>query len=345
MSLDGSRAQAALADWLSKQWKAGSVDLSRCRRLGGGAIQENWALDAEVGGGPMAGRHALVLRTDAASGLAASHGRLQEYEILRAAHAVGVTVPEPLAACDDRSVIGKEFVVMRRVVGVAVGPKVARDETLGGEREALVERLGAELARIHSITPETHRFDFLGDPAPNRPLDELTEMLDALGEPRPALEWGLRWLTRHRLPPEAPVLAHRDFRTGNYMVDGRGLTAILDWEFAGWSEPHEDIGWFCAMCWRFGQRNRPAGGIGSRDAFYRGYEKASGCSVDPQRVYWWEVFAHVRWALLAIQQGQRFLKGGERTLDIVLTGRRPPEMEYEILRMTRPGQSVAGAAA
>lgn len=345
MTLDAPDFQAALAGWLAKEWGAGAVRISGCRRLVGGAIQENWALDATVEGGRMAGAHALVLRTDAPSGLSASHSRVEEYAILKAAFDSGVTVPEPLAACSDRSVLGKDFVVMRRVQGVAVGPRVARDEALGGDREALVERLGAELARIHSITPETHRFDFLCDPAPDRPLAELIEMLDSLGEPRPALEWGLRWLARRRPASEATVLAHRDFRTGNYMVDSGGLTAILDWEFACWSEPHEDLGWFCAMCWRFGRRDRPAGGVGSREAFYRGYEWASGRSVDPRRVYWWEVFAHIRWALLAIQQGHRFLKGGERTLDIVLTGRRPPEMELEVLHMTHPDDRAQESAA
>eukprot|EP01035_Chromulina_nebulosa_P049233 gene49233-66860_t len=36
------------------------------------------------------------------------------------------------------------------------------------------------------------------------------------------------------------------------MVNATGLTGILDWEFAAWGDPHEDIGWLCARCWRFG---------------------------------------------------------------------------------------------
>ena len=99
------------------------------------------------------------------------------------------------------------------------------------------------------------------------------------------------------------------------------------------------------MCWRFGNRDKPAGGIGSREAFYRGYEMASGREIDPKRVYFWEVFAHIRWSIIAIQQGRRFSDGGERTLDIVLTGRRPAEIDYEILRMTSPGQGLLDAVA
>ena len=54
------------------------------------------------------------------------------------------------------------------------------------------------------------------------------------------------------------------------------LTGILDWEFAGWGDPHEDIGWFCCKGWRFARLDREAGGIAERAPFYRGYEGESG---------------------------------------------------------------------
>jgi len=343
MSLTGAEHRDALAAFLMAAWGAEAVELNDYRKLSGGAIQENWLADFQVVGGPHAGRLETVVRTDSPSGVAVSHSRAQEYQLLKAAFDAGVTVPEPLACCEDTEVIGKQFVVMRRVAGVALGQKVARDPSLGGDREALTERLGAELARIHAMTPATHAFDFFKEPDKCDSLAEFYTQIDGLEEPRSAIEWGMRWLTLNRLPPEDPVLLHHDYRTGNYMVDGDGLTGILDWEFAGWGEPHEDLGWFTAMCWRFGQRDKPAGGIGSREAFYRGYEEASGRKVDPRRVYFWEIFAHIRWATIAVQQGHRFLKGGERTLDIVLTGRRPAEIEYEILRMTPPESGLVDA--
>ena len=47
----------------------------------------------------------------------------------------------------------------------------------------------------------------------------------------------------------------------------RGWWRILDWEFAAWSDPDEDLGWFCLGCWRFGAYAQEAGGIGRRDVF------------------------------------------------------------------------------
>ncbi len=348
MSLLDERARDRLTAHLAAVFAAERVTLDRARKLAGGAIQENWAVDLTVTGGPRAGDHALVLRTDSPTGVAVSHSRVEEFALLRAAWEAGVTVPEPLHCCADAAVIGRPFVLMGRVGGTAVGQKVVRDAGLaGGDRAALAERLGRELARIHSITPATHAFAFLPDPAPVPSLGELEAMrgyYDALGRPRPALEWAMRWLAR-RAPESAEiVLAHHDFRTGNYMVDETGLTGILDWEFAGWSDPHEDIGWFCAMCWRFGARDRAAGGLADRAPFYRGYAAESGRRIDPATVYWWEVYAHLRWAVIALQQGERYLTGGEETLDLGLTGLRPAEMEVELLRMTAPGIEPEDAA-
>jgi aminoglycoside phosphotransferase (APT) family kinase protein len=120
------------------------------------------------------------------------------------------------------------------------------------------------------------------------------------------------------------------------MVDEHGLTGILDWEFCAWGDPMSDLGWFCARCWRFGRDDREAGGIAPRAPFYRGYERASGRRVDPEAVAYWEVMAHIRWAVIALQQGERHLSGGEASLDLALTGRIAAELEHEVLRLTAP---------
>ncbi|NMM43888.1 phosphotransferase family protein [Rhodospirillaceae bacterium KN72] len=340
-----AEAQARVAESLKAPLLATDISIDGLWPLSGGAIQENWAVDLTIqreSGGPE--RLECVLRTDSPTGVEISLGRAQEFELLRAAWDLGVTVPEPMACVTDKSVIGKDFCLMRRVRGTALGQKITRDERIGGDRDALTERLGRELARIHKITPKSHRFDFLQPPPIDAAEAELAAMrgfLDKMGAQRPVLEWAFRWLYRHKPAPAEIVLAHHDFRTGNYMLDEAGLTAILDWEFAGWSDRHEDIGWFHGMCWRFARRDLPAGGIGTREAFRCGYEAESGISIDPRKAFWWEVYAHLRWAVIALQQVNRYLVGGERTLDLGLTGRRPAELELEILRMTAPERTGA----
>lgn len=329
-----------LERFLAERSGARAATVEALHPLSGGAIQENWQVDVAFDGGPMAGRHALVLRSDAPSGVATSLSRSQEFAVLRAVWDAGVTVPEPLWLDGEGQVIGRPFYVMRRVAGTALGPRLVKDESLGGDRDRLAERLGAELAKIHTIRPPCDDLAFLeggeGDAVPSA-IRRYRGYLDALGQPYPALEWPLRWCELHAPAPVAPTLIHQDFRTGNYMVDESGLTGILDWEFSAWGDPMSDLGWFCARCWRFGRDDLEAGGIAERTAFYRGYETESGQRVEPARVAFWEIMAHIRWAVIARQQGARTAEGGEESLDLALTGRvYPPALEYELLRMTPP---------
>ena len=328
--------QKAIEIFIAHSAAADQVIIDRLSLLSGGAIQQNWLLDARILGGPQAGELRAVLRADAASKVAISHGRAQEFTLFQAAFNAGVLVPEPLWLANSE-VMGRPFFIMRRVEGSAAGHRLVRDSSLGGDRIRLAERLGEELARIHSIRPGRSDLNFL--PQPNLPpaqelIQRARNYLDHHSTPLPALEWGLRWLERH-LPSEHDlVLCHRDFRTGNYMVDGQGLTGILDWEFAGWSDPFEDIGWFCAKCWRFGNNNAQAGGIGQRHDFYRGYERISGKPIDTRWVGYWEVMAHLNWAIIALQQAERHISGEESSLNLALTGHIVAELEWEILQLT-----------
>ncbi|MBB5690165.1 phosphotransferase family protein [Roseomonas alkaliterrae] len=316
--------RARLTGWLRAASGDPALAIEGMTLLSGGAIQQNWTLD-------VSGGRSWVLRTDNAATLAVSHGRAEEFALLRAAFAAGVTVPEPLFLCEDAAVTGAPFFVMRRVTGTAAAHRVVRSETLGGGREACVRALGRELARIHAITPPRADLAFLGTP-PADPcrtfVAEQRAALDRQRIPRPVLEWGLRHLERTAPPPVPAVLVHNDFRTGNIMLDERGVTAVLDWEFSVWSDPHADLGWLCAKCWRFGNDAQEAGGIGPRAALYAGYG-----AVDDARVRWWELAAHVRWASIAVDQAERHISGVERNLELALTGHLVPGLEWEILRM------------
>jgi aminoglycoside phosphotransferase (APT) family kinase protein len=332
---DLARFKGALEAYLSEAAGGRSLEVQAVRPLTGGAIQENWLLEVIV----ESERRDLVLRSDAASTVAASHGRAAEFALLKAARAAGVTVPKPLWLCTDTAVLGRPFYVMERVQGTAEGRLIVKPDGPGGNKDALAERLGEELAKIHAITPPRPDLDFLDLPKVSPALDAVTRYrgyLDAIGRPFPGLEWGLRWAQRHAPPQGEIVLLHQDFRTGNFLVDHQGLTGILDWEFAAWGEPMSDLGWFCARCWRFGQDEKEAGGIASRAPFYGGYERVSGRPVDPDAVAYWEVMAHLRWAVIALQQGERHLTGGERSLELALTGRRAAELELAVLAATAP---------
>ena len=314
-------------------------------QLTGGAIQDNRLLLVEFAGGVLAGRQELVLRRDAPSGVAVSHGKAEEFALLKTAFEAGVTVPEPLFLCLDKR-LGRPFYIMRKVEGEARGHRLVREPAILGDGAAVAERLGEELGRIHGITPPRPDLDFLPLPEGSPALAAVAAYrahLDALEWWDPALEWGLRWCELSAPPAGELVLVHQDFRTGNYMVDAGRLTAVLDWEFCAWGDPMSDLGWFCAKCWRFGRDELEAGGIGPREAFYRGYRRTSGREIDGEAVAYWEVMAHLRWAVIALQQGQRHASGVEESLDLALTGRRAETLAWDVLRLTPPARWSAAS--
>jgi aminoglycoside phosphotransferase (APT) family kinase protein len=347
VGLSGAEAHARLEGFLAGASGAEAVRVLDFSPLPGGAIQENWRLDAVFKGGQLPGRQALVLRASPPVAVRDSHSRAEEFALLKVARAAGVAAPEPLWLCRDKAVIGREFHIMRRLDGIAAGHRLVREARYEALRIPLLRRLGAELAALHRIRPPRDDLAFLPLPEPSPALAELAlyrRYLDELAAPQPVLEWARRWLEMRAPARGEVVLCHRDFRTGNYLVDDSGLVGILDWEFAGWSDPMEDIAWFCAKCWRFGARGeeREAGGMGPREPFYRAYEAASGRRIDAAAILYWEVMAHLRWAVIALQQGERHLSGEVPSLELALTPRIVPELELEILALTERAEKEDG---
>lgn len=326
---------AVLENFIKRETGAADVTVKLIGRLRGGAIQENWALDILIDGVT----HETVLRADAPSGIAESWGKAEEFALLKAAHEVGVKAPQPLWLDASGQVTGRSFHITSRLHGSADPRKLVRKlEEVEGE--ALAHELGAELAKLHALTPASAPKELAFLPTIQQDLvtprlANFRARLDRLPEAQPVLEWAI-----NRLEDEAPkyargadivTLCHRDFRTGNYLVEDAKLNGILDFEFAGWSDPYEDLGWFCARCWRFGMAAAEAGGIGSRAAFYAGYESGGGKPVDDGHVRFWEQMAALRWSILALEQAERHLSRRERSLELALTGLVSLETEYDLL--------------
>ena len=345
---DGARTDALTA-WLRAVTDADDVRVVRFERLRGGAIQDNYLLDVDVRGGGWHGRHSWVLRTNARSRVDASETRASEYEVLRIAHAAGVRAPKPLLLCTDPAVIASEFFIMERLPGVAAGHRVTREAALAPDPSALAYELGANLARIHTIRPppqpcaangkggiEPSRSGARGASQGNPALEAIATYrawLDRLDDAYPILEWGLRRCERLAPATYEVAFVHRDYRTGNYLVDDGRLAGVLDWEFAGWGDPREDLGWFTARCWRFAGRDLEAGGIAPLEPFVAGYASVAGHGISRTDLDYWQTMAHLRWAIIALQQAQRHR--AERSLELALTGRIVDELEYEVLRLTK----------
>ena len=322
--------------WLAEKIGADTAAISDMHRLTGGAVNTNIAFRADVTGGKRAGRHHWVLRTGIAEPSCLGLDRSAEFAVMRAAFAAGVHMPEPIACCTAASPTGQPFLVMEFRAGVGAGHKIARDPALETFGPALAATLGRELAKIHAIRPPREDLPDLVLPSLSPARAEIARLhaaLDRGSEPRPALEYVLRWLDLQAPEPQRIVLVHGDFRTGNYLVDNGQLTGILDWDIAHWGDAREDLGWFAARCWRFGNDAKVAGGLSRLATFLDAYNAATDVKVTAQEIAYWEVFAAARWAAMAAIQGARSAKvgGGRMALELALTGLMAPEMELDAL--------------
>lgn len=284
------------------------------RLLPGGASKEAWAVDAD-------GSQLLVRRAGGGVIHEATLPLEQEFEVLEAAAEAGVKVPRPIAYLGELG--GREAFAMERVEGETIGRRIVR-----GAPPGLDVQLAEELAKIHAISPGRLPFLRSGDV-----LERFEHELDLVGEPHPALEYGLWWLRGHRPPPLADVVSHGDFRIGNVAVSERGLESLLDWEFAHLSDPREDLAWPLVRAWRFGVDERRLGGVGDVEPYLARYAELTGRTISADELYWWEVLGNLKWAVGCLNQCRRHLSGADRSVEYAVLGRMAAEMEYELLHL------------
>ncbi len=201
----------------------------------------------------------------------------KEFALIAAAPCRPVSpCPQPLWLEPTGGVTGRPFYVMRRVNGHwprsrrllrSLEPAKPATRWQSGSAPSLPSCAHPSRPRHRNRSPFCRS---LGSDLIAVRAAHYRKSLDALPEPQPVLEWAINRMGRSRAEDRhASRSAHRDFRTGNYMAENGPLTAILDFEFSGWSDPYEDLGWFCARCWRFGAVDREAGGIGTPRGFLR----------------------------------------------------------------------------
>ena len=287
--------------------------IASAQLLPGGASKEAWAVDLADGTQLLVRRASVgVIHRDTLT-------LEQEFRVLEAAVAAGVAAPRPVQYLGD--VGGHEAFAMERVGGETIGRRVVRNPPA-----RLPEQLAEQLARIHAIPP----LDFLprGDV-----LARFYDELDSVGEPHPAIEYGLLWVRKRLEPPAETTFCHGDFRIGNVAVDEGGLVAVLDWEFAHVGDPVEDVAWPIVRAWRFGADERRLGGVGDVEPYLARYSELTGRDVTPEALDVWEVLGNVKWAIGCLTQCRRHLNGQDRSVEYAVLGRLAAEMEYELLHL------------
>ncbi|MCG6203297.1 phosphotransferase family protein [Rhodopseudomonas sp. HC1] len=327
--------KAAIADALAhsvRRWCAGATGIRAAAQLSGGASQETWSFVIERPDGDVA---AILRRSPpgygSVSGRAA--GLDAEAELMRLAYQAGVPSPRVLHVLTDDDQLGAGF-IMEKVEGETIPRKILRDAEFAAARPKLARQIGSILAGLHGI--DRAALPALRTISSTEEIELLRADYRGMQWPRPVFELALRWLTDHD-PGASKVIAlvHGDFRHGNLIIGADGVRAVLDWELAHCGDPMEDLGWVCVNSWRFGEIDKPVGGLGSREEMFAGYEAAGG-HVDPDRVKFWEVMGTLRWGIMCCGMMQRFRQGPDHSMERAMIGRRSSETEIDLLRLLAP---------
>jgi aminoglycoside phosphotransferase (APT) family kinase protein len=247
--------------------------------------------------------------------LPSAHAVDREYRVIRAMHAQGFPVAEPLLYCDDDSVAGTAFYLMSFVDGrVFWEPQMPGSHA--AERAAVYDAMNDTIARLHSFEPENIGLaDFgRGENYVMRQVERWAKQYRASEtEKIDEMERLIAWLPSH-IPPAGPArLVHGDYRIDNLIIARAGpqILAVLDWELSTLGDPLADFSYHL-MAWHMPHSESAAGtaslaghdlkalGIPSMADYVDLYVKRTG--LDP-RPYLAAYLAYNFFRIAAILQG------------------------------------------
>ncbi|HEY7010867.1 MAG TPA: phosphotransferase family protein [Jatrophihabitantaceae bacterium] len=179
--------------------------------------------------------------------LPTAHDMTREYRVISALVPTDVPVPETIALCTDRDVIGADFYLMSFVDAVVLD----RAEVLAAlspERAARAcKQLIDTLVLLHDIEPEAVGLGDFG-----RPEGFLARQVRRWHQQWQANETQPREIIatlfdrlNSTVPPQSPPgIVHGDYRLTNVMFrpDLDAIAAVVDWEMATLGDPLTDLG-------------------------------------------------------------------------------------------------------
>ena len=265
---------------------------------------------------------ALIWRRPPAGVKAKSaHDVLREARIMAALRPVYPYVPEILTLCDDHSVIGCDFYVMERLVGIIPRRDLPRGLDLSAATtRTLCRNVLDKLIELHMLDPEASGLSGLGKGAGyvRRQVEGWSgRWQQALTDDVAPIPDVLAWLARTMPSSEIAIrLIHNDFRFDNVVLDAEDplrVIGVLDWEMATIGDPLMDLGGALAY-WieadddpHFqASRRQPtnAPGMFTRAEVIAYYAEKTGFSVETFDFY--EVFGLFRLAVIIQQIYRRY---------------------------------------
>ncbi|MDE2465536.1 MAG: phosphotransferase family protein [Alphaproteobacteria bacterium] len=314
---------------LARAWPEFS-QIKAAVRLSGGASQETWAIDAEIG---ETTEHLILRRAPGGHSSPTAVPLATEAVVIETVREAGARVPRVRYVLKDEDGAGQGY-VMDRLAGETIARKILREAEFAAVRPHLARDCGRELARIHQVETKALSSVLTTVDGPAQ-LARYRDIYDSYDHPDPVFEMALKWLEPRLMPPAEVRLVHGDFRHGNLLISPQGLEAVLDWELAHLGDPLEDLGWICTRSWRFGVNEKPVGGFGALEDLLEAYAETGGRAFTVDEVKPWIVYGSLKWGIMCMTMYQGFRKDG--SVERAAIGRRSSEAQWDLVRLILHG--------
>lgn len=304
----------AVHAWLAERIEGIDVDgpPRDVRQFRGGASNLTYLLDYRE-------RELILRRPPPGTKAATAHDMRREHDVMSGLGSVFPHVPEMVAFCEDPAVIGSEFYVMERLVGVILRADPPPGLDLDPEtNRRLCASVVDTLVDLHEVDPAEAGLEDIGpgEGYVERQVRGWSERY------RAARTWNvtsfepvMSWLEENRPSDVATCVIHNDFRFDNIVLDPDDLTVVglLDWEMATLGDPLMDLGaglayWVQAddswLYRRFRRQPTHLEGMYTRREVVDRYLERTGLEVDDWRFY--EVYGLFRLAVIAQQIYKRY---------------------------------------
>ncbi len=232
-------AEQHLSTWIADTTGIQSARVAR--ELSGG--NANLTLQLDTASGP------LVLRTPPENAISPkAHRGIEREATVMGALQGHVRVPEVVAWCDDRDVIGRPFLLVSHIDGVSITDTLPADypDTVDSVNR-LGEELVDELAAIHRVRWQDAGLESFGNPEAFllRQVRRWREVrANSAVRDLPLVESLGQWLEEN-LPAETePTVVHGDYHLDNTLcrTGQPELAAVIDWELSTIGDPMTDLG-------------------------------------------------------------------------------------------------------
>ncbi|MDY6468743.1 phosphotransferase family protein [Acinetobacter faecalis] len=192
----------------------------------------------------------LILRRPPTGTKAKSaHDMSREYHVQRALAEHYPVVPEMVLLCQDESVIGCDFYVMKRIEGIiprANLPKEINFDEL--QTRELCTNFIDKLIELHQVPYEGTDLEKLGkgDGYCQRQVDGWDSRYEKAKTINvPSFKYVRQWLKDHVPSDSKTCVIHNDWRFDNVILDPENpskIIGVLDWEMATLGDPLMDLG-------------------------------------------------------------------------------------------------------